>query len=387
MPVDMGCSWVSGSDRNSLVRIARARGFTLVDHTDAPEHLFVDGRPASEADWAAYDHAHRVIDKALSKAGRKGRAAPAIGVIPGDLPFSGTAQSWIGAMDYGVDFKDLSPVDHWEQADDQPSYLVREGFGAIVATLAEGLAIALEAPVSGIDWQGPGVAVETARGTIRAKACLVTVSTGVLAAGAIRFTPALPAATEEAIHALPMGMLVKVPLLFDGARFGFGEGDVVTYRVPDETPARACYFVAWPCGHDYVFGNIGGDLGWALSREGEAAAVDFALGELVALVGSEARQRFVRGAMTGWASDPLTLGAYSTQRPGRTGARKALGRPLADRLFFAGEAVDPERAALANGGRWRPLRERTDSADVDPLRLFSPEASFMVLDMLRRHAR
>ncbi|MGF1444818.1 MAG: flavin monoamine oxidase family protein [Pikeienuella sp.] len=348
-PVDIGCSWVSGSDRNSLVKIARKHGFTLVDHTDAPQSLFVEGRAATEAEWAAYDRSYEVIDAALTKAGKAGRTDPAIEVIPKDLAFSGTTQSWLGPMDYGVDFKDLSPMDHWEQEDDQPSYLVREGFGAIVATLAEGLPIRLGTVVTAIDWSGSGVAVETSAGTIRAAACLVTVSTGVLASGAIRFTPELPAATQEALHNLPMALLVKVPMLFDGARFGLAEGEVVTYHVPDETPARACFFIAWPCGHDYLFGNIGGELGWALSKEGEAGTVSFALEELEKLFGSDVRKHFIAGFRTDWATNPLTWGAYSSQRPGQRGARKALGKPIAERLYFAGEAVDPDRATLANG--------------------------------------
>ncbi|MEM9096508.1 MAG: ion channel, partial [Pseudomonadota bacterium] len=44
--------------------------------------------------------------------------------------------------------------------------------------------------------------VETTDGTIRAKAVIVTVSTGVLGSGAIRFTPDLPVAKQDAIAAL-----------------------------------------------------------------------------------------------------------------------------------------------------------------------------------------
>ncbi|MEO1602776.1 MAG: NAD(P)/FAD-dependent oxidoreductase, partial [Pseudomonadota bacterium] len=306
-------------------------------------------RPATRRELSAYYDAFDAIHTAMNRAGKAGWSAPATGVLPRDLPFSGTVQSWIGGMDHGVDFKDLSPIDYWEQSDDQPSYLVREGFGTIVETLGQGLPIALSTRVTAIDWGGQGVRVETTRGTLAAKACLLTVSTGVLASGDIRFTPALPVDKQEAIHDVPMGLLVKVPLLFDGARFGIEEGAWLTYKVPDEVPSPACFFVAWPCGHDYLFGNIGGDLGWELSRAGEAATVDFALGELIKLLGSDIRKHFVKGLMTDWAQNPLTYGAYSVQRPGRIGGRLALRRPVGKRLYFAGEAVDTERAALANG--------------------------------------
>ena len=98
-----------------------------------------------------------------------------------------------------------------------------------------------------------------------------------------------------------------------------------------------------------MFGNIGGDLGWELSSEGADAAVSFALEELVKCLGSNVRKHFLKGIMTDWATNPFTRGAYSVQRPGTYGARKALGKPVGDRLFFAGEAMGYERAALANG--------------------------------------
>ena len=52
VPLDMGCSWVSARDRNSIARIAEKKGYTLVSHTDAPTDLFRDGKPASEQDYA-----------------------------------------------------------------------------------------------------------------------------------------------------------------------------------------------------------------------------------------------------------------------------------------------------------------------------------------------
>lgn len=348
-PVDMGCSWVSGSDKNSLVKVGRKHAFTLVDHTDAEETVFRGAQRATKADLKAFRSTGKAIDKALSKAGKKKSKKSAAEVIPKGLPYSGTVQSWMGPMDYGVDFKDLSPLDHWEQADDQPSYLVQEGFGALIATLGTGLDVSLSTQVTHIDWSGDDVKVETSKGTLRAAHVLITVSTGVLAAGAITFSPALPVEKQEAIHNVPMGLLVKVPLLFDGTRLGFSDGEWLSYHVPETDAGRACFFITWPCGHDYMFGNIGGDLGWELSREGSDATVAFALEELVKCLGSDVRKHFLNGIMTDWAINPLTRGAYSVQRPGTIGAREALGKPVADKLFFAGEATGGARAALANG--------------------------------------
>lgn len=348
-PVDHGCSWISGAIHNPFTQIGKANGFTLVDHTNAGSDLFdIDGNPAGDVDWQEYERAWGAITRALDRAGEAGKDVSAASVIP-DIPYSATVQSWMGAMDYGVDFEDISTADYWDSAEDQPSFIVREGLGAIVATLAADQPIVLNTPVTAIDWSGTGVSVETTDGTIRAKACLVTVSVGVLAAGGIRFTPDLPATKQQAIADIPMGLLMKVPLLFDGARLGLGENNWVTYRVPEDKAGEACFFIAWPTGHDYLFGNIGGRFGWELSAQGDDAVVDYALGELVRLVGSDARKHFVKGLRTDWAENPLTMGAYGAPRPGRIDARNILAEPLGDRVFFAGEAMGGAVSALVNG--------------------------------------
>jgi monoamine oxidase len=41
-----------------------------------------------------------------------------------------------------------------------------------------------------------------------------------------------------------------------------------------------------------------------------------------------------------WQSDPFSRGAYSYGKVGSDGAQQALGAPVANVLFFAGEATD-----------------------------------------------
>lgn len=349
MPVDMGCSWISGAHKNRFAKLGRKRGFTLVEHTNAATALFVDGRPATAKEMDDYDTAFSKVEKAMAKAGKKGRDLPASDVIPRDLPFLGAAKAWMGPMDYGMDYEDISTLDDYLSANDQPSYIVAEGLGTLVATLAIDIPISLNTTVSLVDTSGQGVRVETGAGTITARSCIVTVSNGVLASNAIRFNPPLPVAKQAAIHDLPMGLLIKVPLLFDGARLGLKDNEWMSYDIPDTSPTQACFFITWPFGYDYVFGNIGGAFGWELSREGPEATVDFALEEMVKQVGSNARKHFIKGIATDWATNPLTHGAYSAVRPGCVGARVVLSEPIAEKLFFAGEATGGNRSALVNG--------------------------------------
>lgn len=345
VPFDRGCSWLQGPPGLPHLDLARRLGFGLVDQYGARDVFYVGDRPATAAEQRAYDRAYVQISARLAE---PGDVAAARRVPPG-LTYGAVAQSWIGPLDFGVDFADLSTGDVNSYGPYAYDYLVREGLGTLVAAHAEGLPVRLGVRVTGIDWSGTGVRVETTAGTIAAAACIVTVSTGVLASGAIRFVPGLPQAKAEAIADVPMGLLVKIALQFDGERFGLRENDLLTYAVPEAVPAEACYFLTWPTGHDIAVGFVGGALGWDISRAGEAAAVDFALEKFVAMMGSRARRHFVKGAMTDWASDPLTLGAYSAARPGRSAARQVLAEPLGARVFFAGEAVGGRYTALMSG--------------------------------------
>ena len=100
--------------------------------------------------------------------------------------------------------------------------------------------------------------METPRGTITANAAIVTVSTGVLAAGAIQFDPPLPAETLAAIDALPMGLAMKVALRATGP----DRLDLPLHCSVDRQVTRSgdptMGFQCWPYSRDYVQGWVGG---------------------------------------------------------------------------------------------------------------------------------
>lgn len=344
VPFDHGCAWLQGPRDLELTTLAR-KGYTLVDHGDAPDAIYVGDRRATAAERRTYYAAWGKIEHALDTA--DGDVA-ASSVIP-DVDWGGTVQSWNGPMDHGVDYADLSTAEVQAYADPSTDYLIAEGLGTVVTAAGAGLPVRLNTPATGIDWSGDGVRVETPAGTIAAQACIVTVSTGVLGAGAIRFTPDLPVAKAEAIDNVPMGLLAKIALKTDGARFGLSDNSWLTYKVGETMPAEACFFLALPHAQPVLVGFVGGAFGWALSREGEAAAVDFATGELVKMFGTDARKHITGGLLTDWAENPLTLGAYAAARPGHFKARETLAEPLGGRVFFAGEAVAGGSMALVSG--------------------------------------
>ena len=344
---DMGAIWLHDAENNPLTPIARAAGDTLL-RSDVlrTERTFVDGRPATEAELTDYADAWPRFEAAaerLMQPGMPDVALRAVARALPDDPWAATVESWEGSVICAVDAGDYSLLD-WKRNVLGGSNLVPDGgIGAFVQRrLGHGLDIRLDTCVRRVRWGGAGgeVAVETDRGALTARSCIVTVSTGVLRAGAIAFDPALPPAVQDCLHALPMGLATKVALRATGP----DRLDLPSYCSVDRQIGRdgdlLVPFQCWPHGRDYVQGWIGGSTAWALLREGDAAAVAFARQELRRLFGGRIDALFSGATLvTGWGNDALTLGAYAYAAPGHADARTRLAAPLCDgHLLFAGEA-------------------------------------------------
>ena len=112
--------------------------------------------------------------------------------------------------------------------------------------------------------------------------------------------------------------------------------------------ARAAYYIR-PFGRPVIECFFGGEGAEMIERNGPAAAFDYAIGQLVALFGNEARANLRPLAASSWSRATRIGGAYSYALPGRAAARQALARPFEDRLFFAGEATSGQDFSTAHG--------------------------------------
>lgn len=357
---EMGAIWLHWAERNPLVPIARAAGETLLHAGELRrKRTFVGTREASAAEYADYDDAWDRYEATADDILATAPDAPMAAVADrrADDPWALTVEAFEGPVICVAEAARFSLRD-WRTNALAGSNLVPDGgIGAFVERrLGAGLDIRLGTPATRIAWNTPGgrVSVETARGALSADHCIVTVSTGVLASGALRFDPALPGVTQDAIGALPMGLAMKVVLRATGA----DRLDLPMHCSVDRRITRRgeplMPFQCWPFGRDYVQGWIGADTAAALARDGEAAAVDFALGQLRAIFGGRVDRLFAGGArlVTRWDADPWTRGAYSWVPVGHADARRRLAEPVGDgHLLFAGEACH-EGFAGTVAGAW-----------------------------------
>jgi len=332
VPFDIGCAWLHAGDRNPFYHEAVAAGWTLYHHDMGLDHLYFGSRKATEDEMARVRAADAALAEAMaSHSGPDDRLAALIA----DCHCLRANATFAGPMDFGADDDEISIADFNAAAELDPNWFTREGFGALIHRWGADVPVTTGCPAGRIRWDGPGVEVETAKGTLRGRAAIVTVSPGVMQFGGIGFFPALPEDYEEAIFDLPMGLLTKIPLQIGG---GLGLEPFDDLLI-EGRGRHDLFFLCHPFGLDLMVGFVGGDFAWEIEAAGAAAAVDFAIGRLVDLFGSDVRGAVRHGIMTNWAAERHVRGAYAAARPGRSAARQVLRQPVGDRIWFAGEAL------------------------------------------------
>lgn len=344
VPFDIGCAWLHAADRNPFFPEAQAAGWTLFHHDMGLDHLYFGSRKATASEMAKMQAADAALTAAM--AAHRGADDRLSGLLA-DCHCLRANATFAGPMDYGADDDEISIADFQAAADLDPNYFTKEGYGALIHRWGADVPVAVRCPVRRVRWDGQGVEVETAMGVLRARAVIVTVSMGVLQAEDIGFFPTLPEPYQEAIFDLPMGLLTKIPLAVSRTRLGLQPFDDLLI---ERRARHDLFFLCFPFDMDLMMGFVGGDFAWEIEAAGSAAAVDFATDRLVDIFGSEARGLVGHGMMTNWAGERHVRGAYAAVRPGRAGARDVLRQPVAERIWFAGEAVAPAGLTQTAGG-------------------------------------
>lgn len=341
---DLGCHWMHSASLNPYVAIADRFGFFYRKGT-FPRGLWLDGHWAGAEERTSLETAWEERETAIAAAAKAGAGLSIVEATGRDGRWTPLLDYWTSiATSADPDRVAVEDVVNYNDTDE--NWPLRDGFGALIARFGADLPVTLNAAVERIDWSGPEIALQTAKGMLRARRALVTVSTGILGAGDIRFDPALPDWKLAAIAGLPLGTHNRIGLLFDRDLFGPDCPKGAGVLIPGEEPIG---FSLGPFDQNYAVAYTGGRFAVWLERAGQAAAIDFAKEKLAKLFGSEIKQHVTRAIVTAWAGDPWVKGSYSAALPGQAHQRPALARPVEDRLFFAGEACSIEFCATAHG--------------------------------------
>ena len=355
VPFDLGAHWIHNSDVNPLAKLATGldiyaapRGQTVRvgprNARDSELENFLVGLVRSHR--AIFDAAHGKADIAAARA------------LPQDLGgWRSTIEFVLGPYTCGKPLSQVSAMDFARLPDRDSDGFCRQGYGTLLAQLADGLAVQLDTPAKRIAY-GKGIGILTPKGNIYARTAILTASTDVIASGKIEFAPALDRRELNALANLKLGSYDHIALELPGNPLGLQRDDVVFEK---SDGARTAALLANVSGTDLHVVTVAGDFGRDLSAQGEAAMVDFAREWLASLFGPSVRGLIKRSAATRWNEEPLVLGGFSAAPPGQDDSRRVLMEPLAGKLWFAGEAMHSTHSGTVQGA-WESGVRAAESA-------------------------
>lgn len=196
--------------------------------------------------------------------------------------------------------------------------------------------IVLNTPVTQVDYSSDKIAITDSLGNIHyADKVIVTAPITILQDGDIAFVPPLPAEKTHAFNKIGMGAGMKVFLKFS-ERFYHQNilGGEVCAAYADEKVGKT--------GNDHVLlAFVMGHQAQNLTALGSDDAIAQALlAELDEMYDGQATQTFIEAHVEDWTTKPFVRGAYSYSAIGIGNARSIAAEPVANKLFFAGEAMN-----------------------------------------------
>ena len=346
VPYDVGAHWLHGYSHNQIAEYGKTHKDIFNIYKDQDESYRVyDGRkklvwPQDKPLWDLYDEIKNITHNNDNVT----KDVPLIDLIPEDLK----KHEWFGTVQKIIrtrDFHNQSLYDdniNWKDPGEGDGFCT-QGYGTLLAHYRKDVPVKLNTVAKKVKWDGKGVKVETNNGTITAKACIVTVSTGVLNAGKIKFTPDLPKKKYGAFDGISMSAYHRVTLQLKESfykDYGISNDTYWYKKVKNEKPhpkssngtLRVCY-------SNISFFSLKGQFAIDMAKEGDQASVDFILNYLRSAYGSNFDKYFIKAHVSDWIDNPYTIGAYSGAKPGKAKLRPILKQSVGNKIFFAGEAT------------------------------------------------
>ena len=358
VPFDLGAHWIHRPDGSQLTGATQTTGFEIYT---APrgQTVRVGPRNARDSELETFIPSLVRARRAIVDAGRGRADGPAARVLPADLgDWRSTIEFVLGPFACGKDLASVSVVDLARVPERDNDAFCRQGYGALIAKLAAGLPVRLSTPVSRIEWDRGGVEVVTAKGQVRARSAIVTVSTNVLTSGKITFKPEIARRQLDAAAALSLGSYDHIAFDMPRNPMNLQRDDLVFEKSPGN---RTAALLANVSGTSVQMVEVAGDFGRELSSKGEGAMIEFAREWIASLFGANAKNAIKRSYATRWNEDPFILGAMSVAAPGSADARKILAEPFAGRVWLAGEALHETQWGTVNGA-WESGQRTAEAA-------------------------
>nr|MBX2884245.1 FAD-dependent oxidoreductase [Granulosicoccus sp.] len=269
-PVDLGCHWMHCGSQNPLATKAKIAGEPF-ETKDVAYRDFVNGEwRGDEFSKQRWDYIEGICKK-MESACKSERGSPIWDSFDEDNPFSTWAAYWLSLM-HSNDPDQVAVSDHTDFIDTYEDWPVKNGYGAHIARCGASAPVSLNTMVQKIDYSGPKIIIETNKGRVRAGKVILTVSTGVLAAHNIVFTPKLPDETLQAISDLPLG---NYNYLFYAFEKGVLSNETVAIAYQRDEVATSVRLREF--GRPIISIPVGGRFAWWLESQSEDAIKNWGL--------------------------------------------------------------------------------------------------------------
>jgi monoamine oxidase len=361
LTVDLGASWIHGVTGNPLTALAQQAGATTVaTHYEKHNRYHPNGRPIADADdqalealWAQF----LAWREGMSEAGPDTSlraAVDAFAAAKGLLPRDRLHLDYLLATEVEHEFAQDAALLSARHFDDTSAFggddvIFPQGFGAVVAALAQGLDVRLGVEVAQVDTASGQARVTDRSGQLwQAAQVVVTLPLGVIKAGAVQFLPPLPAPQQAALQRLGMGVLNKVLLTWPQARWP------KAHLLGRVTSPHADPWVEWLnlqalLGAPALLGFVAGGPALALEAKSDAELQRLALAAAQSMHPSPlaAPAGFAR---TAWGTDPFARGSYSSIGVGGSKADcETLAQRFSPVLILAGEHTHGAHQGTVHG--------------------------------------
>lgn len=251
-----------------------------------------------------------------------------------------------------------------EAIDGDRQYRIASGYESLVRAVADRIDrklcdIVMNTAVHEIVWRPGQVIARTSTVEYQAPRAIVTLPLGVLKSNSVVYSPALPE-KQNAMSFLEMGPVIRVSLSFQ-EKFWERDREMadLSFLFTDDPE-----FPTWWTSNSLPYPIL---TGWAAgpnARKHAGCTKDEivhsavqALARIMEIPEPELRKKMTGSFTHDWQADPFSRGAYSYAAVGGMDAANALGTPVANTLYFAGEATNGDgyngtvHGAIATGLR------------------------------------
>ncbi len=375
-PVELGAQMIIGSD-SILGKVFQVQNLRTTEFPPATTSYVIDNLVKSQAEWVSdpdYTAAMNFRKNLRTQAGNSRSVQQAITAAGINTRVHGMLNGQIGNT-YGsnnetIGIGELGEEETLRANDGKILTLTANPFQDVLISRFNAVQslVKLNTPIASIEYGGDTINLTAKDGTVfTAEKVIVTVPVSVLKTGGLTFSPGLPGSFSGSLAKFGMGPSVRVILEFKknfwGESIGYIHGSANVPEYLSLGMSRSIF-------NSTLSVTVHGSKAQQYSALGDGMA-DAILADIDALYPGPPTQpglgtQFIRKEIDkttnletdnkimivqDWTKTDYIKGGYSYPLPGATNNdRKAIGQPVAGKVFFAGEATDiTGQAGMVNG--------------------------------------